>query len=202
MLTLICVVSFLTGIGSDLVYLAVVDVVARLFSINSIAPVMLLLSIIRDICVSTYMLIYYLFFYGDGTPISQDPCGYFIMLAVFTLSIHIVVYSVYKLHDTIPIFVKEENETLEDKRKNRDSANDDQGAVSIRKTVLLGMAIPMLKIRRPTGRLIFNMGIPIPGKTVFLIETGPCMGYCPLLRITGLQRQKEWIIFAVGFMLK
>ena len=47
------------------------------------------------------------------------------------------------------------------------------GAVSIRKTVLLGMAIPMLKIRRPTGRLIFNMGIPIPGKTVFLIETGP-----------------------------
>ena len=31
-----------------------------------------------------------------------------------------------------------------------------QGAVSIRKTVLPGMAIPMLKIRRPTGRLIFN----------------------------------------------
>ena len=37
------------------------------------------------------------------------------------------------------------------------------GAVSIRKTVLLGMAIPMLKIRRPLGRLIFNMGIAIPG---------------------------------------
>ena len=48
-----------------------------------------------------------------------------------------------------------------------------RGAVSIRKTILLGMAIPMLKIRRPTGRLIFNMGIPIPGKTVFYIETGP-----------------------------
>ena len=32
-----------------------------------------------------------------------------------------------------------------------------QGAVSIRKTVLPGMAIPMLKIRRPNGRLIFNM---------------------------------------------
>ena len=45
------------------------------------------------------------------------------------------------------------------------------GAISIRKTVLPGMAIPMLKIRRPTGRLIFNMGIPIPGKTVFYIET-------------------------------
>ena len=47
------------------------------------------------------------------------------------------------------------------------------GAVSIRKTVLLCMVIPMLKIRRPTGRLIFNMGISIPGKTVFYIETGP-----------------------------
>ena len=35
------------------------------------------------------------------------------------------------------------------------------------------MAISMLKIRRPLGRLIFNMGIDIPGKTVFLIETAP-----------------------------
>ena len=36
-----------------------------------------------------------------------------------------------------------------------------QGAVSIRKTVLPGMVIPMLKIRRPDGRLIFNMEIAI-----------------------------------------
>ena len=35
------------------------------------------------------------------------------------------------------------------------------------------MAISMLKIRRPLGRLIFNMGIAIPGKTVFLIEKAP-----------------------------
>ena len=35
------------------------------------------------------------------------------------------------------------------------------------------MAISMLKIRRPLGRLIFNMGVAIPGKTVFLIETAP-----------------------------
>ena len=35
------------------------------------------------------------------------------------------------------------------------------GAVSIRKTVLPGMAIPMLKIRRPNGRLIFNLEITI-----------------------------------------
>ena len=39
--------------------------------------------------------------------------------------------------------------------------NNGQGAVSIRKTVLPGMAIPMLKIRRPNGRLIFNMEIAI-----------------------------------------
>ena len=38
---------------------------------------------------------------------------------------------------------------------------NDQGAVSIRETVLPGMAIPMLKIRRPNGRLIFNMEIAI-----------------------------------------
>ena len=48
-----------------------------------------------------------------------------------------------------------------------------QGAVSIRKKVLPGMAIPMLKIRCPNGRLIFNMGIPIPGKDGLYIETGP-----------------------------
>ena len=36
----------------------------------------------------------------------------------------------------------------------------------------------MLKIRRPLGRLIFNMGIAIPGKTVFLIETAP---RCPIV---------------------
>ena len=37
----------------------------------------------------------------------------------------------------------------------------DLEAVSIRKSVLPGMAIPMLKIRRPNGRLIFNMEIAI-----------------------------------------
>ena len=58
-----------------------------------------------------------------------------------------------------------------DQRTHQSSAT--LGAVSIRKTVLPGMAIPMLKIRRPTDRLIFNMGIPIPAKTVFYIETGP-----------------------------
>ena len=48
-----------------------------------------------------------------------------------------------------------------------------QGAVSIRKTVLPGMAIPMLKIRRPNGRLIFNMEIAICRQDGLYIETGP-----------------------------
>ena len=38
---------------------------------------------------------------------------------------------------------------------------ESQGAISIRKMVLPGMAILMLKIRRPNGRLIFNMEIAI-----------------------------------------
>ena len=40
----------------------------------------------------------------------------------------------------------------------------------------------MLKIRRPLGRLIFNMGIDIPGKTVFLIETAPRLLWCLMKR--------------------
>ena len=44
---------------------------------------------------------------------------------------------------------------------NGKTVHGSQGAVSIRKTVLPGMAIPMLKIRRPNGRLIFNMEIAI-----------------------------------------
>ena len=42
----------------------------------------------------------------------------------------------------------------------------------------------MLKIRRPLGRLIFNMGIAIPGKTVFLIETAPWNYSGPKLILT------------------
>ena len=35
------------------------------------------------------------------------------------------------------------------------------------------MEISMFKITQPLGRLIFNMGIAMPGKTVFLIDTAP-----------------------------
>ena len=57
--------------------------------------------------------------------------------------------------------------------KNPNDSHNYQGAVSIRKTVLPGMAIPMLKIRRPNGRLIFNMEIAIRRKDGLYIETGP-----------------------------
>ena len=50
------------------------------------------------------------------------------------------------------------------------------------------MAISMLKIRRPLGRLIFNMGIAIPGKTVFLIETAPSM-----LQMRAYRKRRSWI---------
>ena len=55
------------------------------------------------------------------------------------------------------------------------------------------MVISMLKIRRPLGRLIFNMGIAIPGKTVFLIETAPRLWF-----ITGGYLVKRWFIPAAA----
>ena len=53
----------------------------------------------------------------------------------------------------------------------------------------------MLKIRRPLGRLIFNMGIAIPGKTVFLIETAPrVVSETPTL-LNGYQSSMSYVIF-------
>ena len=46
-----------------------------------------------------------------------------------------------------------------------------QGGVSI--CGLTSIGIPMLKIRRSCDRLIFNMGIPIPGKDGLHIKMGP-----------------------------
>ena len=39
--------------------------------------------------------------------------------------------------------------------------------------MLSSQYIPTLKIRRSNNRLIFNMGIPIPGKDGLYIDTGP-----------------------------
>ena len=61
------------------------------------------------------------------------------------------------------------------------------------------MAISMLKIRRPLGRLIFNMGIAIPGKTVFLIEMAPWTysgaefhQHCHHFKTGGCDLVKHW----------
>ena len=48
----------------------------------------------------------------------------------------------------------------------------------------------MLKIRRPVGRLIFNMGIAIPSKTVFLIETAHWSWWMELW--TGISTSRSW----------
>ena len=67
------------------------------------------------------------------------------------------------------------------------------------------MAISMLKIRRPLGRLIFNMGIAIPGKTVFLIETAPgasCSVYTGRLQqIWTVQADNIFVIFSGNLFL-
>ena len=53
----------------------------------------------------------------------------------------------------------------------------------------------MLKIRRPLGRLIFNMGIATPGKTVFLIETAPWFThYCLCLFACGFAHFADFSI--------
>ena len=59
------------------------------------------------------------------------------------------------------------------------------------------MAISMLKIRRPLGRLIFNMGIAIPGKTVFLIETAPWP--VETLITYKFQFRLIYVVFAVNY---
>ena len=53
----------------------------------------------------------------------------------------------------------------------------------------------MLKIRRPLGRLIFNMGIAIPGKTVFLIETAPWSIWRFMVEITRPHQRQTIIRF-------
>ena len=62
------------------------------------------------------------------------------------------------------------------------------------------MAISMLKIRRPLGRLIFNMGIAIPGKTVFLIETAP--SFLLILGSELLKLQISCIPFLISWLMQ
>ena len=52
----------------------------------------------------------------------------------------------------------------------------------------------MLKIRRSLGRLIFNMGIAIPGKTVFLIETAPWKILWYALNVLYIKANHQFIL--------
>ena len=50
---------------------------------------------------------------------------------------------------------------------------DAQGAVLIYRCCLTSTGSPWLKIRRSRDCLIFNMGIPIPGRTAFVLRRDP-----------------------------
>ena len=60
------------------------------------------------------------------------------------------------------------------------------------------MVISMLKIRRSLGRLIFNMGITIPGKTVFLIETAPWKNCSLWPQVSVVLRHSWWVVVFQG----
>ena len=59
----------------------------------------------------------------------------------------------------------------------------------------------MLKIRRPLGRLIFNMGIAIPGKTVFLIETAPSTCTTDPIYGNHSSDKLQWSDYIIGYQL-
>ena len=68
---------------------------------------------------------------------------------------------------------------------------------------LTSTGTPTLKIRRSRDRLIFNMGIPIPGRAGFYIETRLARGvawYVLMLRpsSTFLLQTFSTVIFALG----
>ena len=61
------------------------------------------------------------------------------------------------------------------------------GAVSIQTCRLTSIGIPILKIRRSRDRLIFNMGILYPGKTVFILRQGPGRSIWLSMDMVGMQ---------------
>ena len=59
------------------------------------------------------------------------------------------------------------------RRKSKLSMVPPVGHLNINMPFYQYIEIPMLKIRRSCNRLIFNMGIPVPGKMVFILRQGP-----------------------------
>ena len=70
------------------------------------------------------------------------------------------------------------------------------GAVSIQRCRFTKIRIPMLKIRRSSDRLIFNMGIAIPGKDGLYVETGP---WCLIIYNTVVHLYSLLHIVYTGF---
>ena len=93
---------------------------------------MMLLAVSLNAGVAIYILIYNFFFYGDGTPFDQDLRGYFLLLAASTLGLHIVVYVTYKLHDVIPVLVKDDYETLQDTNEEDELEKADEHKITRR----------------------------------------------------------------------
>ena len=67
----------------------------------------------------------------------------------------------------------------------------------------------MLKLRRSRDRLIFNMGIPIPGKDSFYIGTGSSLCWAVILQqmddskwVKSLDAMQQVIIKLVGIRVR
>ena len=52
----------------------------------------------------------------------------------------------------------------------------------------------MLNIRGSHDRLIFNMGIPTPGKDGLYIETGPKPGFEPMMTYYGSDMERQTFV--------
>ena len=109
----------------------------------------------------------------------------------FPSAIWRTVISLYTVHVDARLFWDWGVPRIPKRSRNFSNQPFGQGAVSIRKTVLPGMAIPMLKIRRPNGRLIFNMEKPYLDKTVFILRRGPGCNYCIKICNEVSQREKN-----------
>ena len=76
---------------------------------------------------------------------------------------------------------------------------ENRGLSQYKDVVLPAIGIPMLKIRRSRNRLIFNMGISTPGKTVFILRWGS--GLFGLL-LGSLYTQAKQVLFSERYQKK
>ena len=86
----------------------------------------------------------------------------------------------------------------------KNSCDRHQGGISVLRFHLTNIGIPMLKIRRSRDRLIFNMGSPYLGKTVFILRQPPaenpriCSQNILLVLLLHLIAESIWIILSIS----